>query len=172
MCIKHLGIYYQALSKVGARKGIRPMEINNWPPYNQMSFWHLGTVHHSLSVVMRVWSFTDNVLVTLKVNDDEDYIWYEIRCSKNTLLVIPIKTFIYYIYTCLLNRLQHRSRLAVHSLSPNILHVFIYEILVVDPAIGVGGRVAPLPIIWRPPGRKFQTIQESLTSLACKHILL
>jgi len=42
-----------------------------------------------------------------------------------------------------------------------------------DLAIGVGGGLpthTPLSKIWRPLGRKFQTIHESLPSLACKHI--
>jgi len=45
---------------------------------------------------------------------------------------------------------------------------------VADPAIGVGVGLppphTPLPKIWRPAGRTFQTIHESLPSLACKHI--
>jgi len=45
---------------------------------------------------------------------------------------------------------------------------------VADLAIGVGGRVAsPRPSAKNlaPPGRKFQTIDESLPSVSCKHVL-
>jgi len=60
-----------ALSRVDARKGIRLMEISK-VPYNQMSFLQLGTVQHCLMVVWRVWFFTDCILVTLSVNDDDE----------------------------------------------------------------------------------------------------
>jgi len=37
-----------------------------------MSFWQLGTVQHCLSVIQRLWFFMNCILVTLKVNDDDD----------------------------------------------------------------------------------------------------
>jgi len=37
-----------------------------------MSFWQLEAVQHCLGAVQRLWSFTDCVLVTLNVNDDDD----------------------------------------------------------------------------------------------------
>jgi len=39
----------------------------------KMSLWQLRTVPHCLSAVKRVRSFTDCVLVTLNVNDDDDF---------------------------------------------------------------------------------------------------
>jgi len=47
------------------------MEINE-SGYNQMLFWYLGTVQHSLNAVMRVWPIMDCILMTLNVDDDDD----------------------------------------------------------------------------------------------------
>jgi len=51
-----------------------------------MSFCHLGTVQHCLSVVKRVWSFTDCILVTMNNDDDGRYFianeWNEIQSMR------------------------------------------------------------------------------------------
>jgi len=44
----------------------------NKMPYNRMSVWQLGTVQHCVSGVKRVWFFTDCIIMTLGVNDDDD----------------------------------------------------------------------------------------------------
>jgi len=55
-------------------------------PYNQMSFWQLETVQHCLSAVKRVLTFTDCILVTLNVNDDDVYYVYVIMVVSYLIL--------------------------------------------------------------------------------------
>jgi len=52
------------------REGYPANENKQNLSYNQMSFWHLGTVQHCPSVVKAVWFFTYYIIGTLNVNDD------------------------------------------------------------------------------------------------------
>jgi len=42
-----------------------------------MSFCQLGSFQLCLSAVKRVWSFTDYILVTLNVNEEDDDVFFK-----------------------------------------------------------------------------------------------
>jgi len=68
---EHQGEERVHINKSWRHQGHPAMEKQNCN-INEMPFWQLGTIQDCLSVVMRVWFFTDCVLVTLNIIDDDD----------------------------------------------------------------------------------------------------
>jgi len=72
--------YHQGEERISNTKSYRQVghPVNGYKiklSYNQMSFWQLETVQHSLSAVKSEWSFMDCVLVTLNEYYDDSYIF-------------------------------------------------------------------------------------------------